>query len=160
MSLSFIPEILKFGGLGVLALLCLIVLGQNAWNLNSLVRQADPKRLAAARPLLLAQMSISIFGLLAVAAGAIYLESLRVEEQRARVATLNLEPWNSDLAEDYRPVVLNGHERLTHPFDVDCQPGGRTRIAINFRPYLNHLISIGTINREDPDLPIPRLTGG
>lgn len=157
-SFSFVSELLKFGGLGVLALLCLVVLGQNAWNLNSLVKTADAKRITAARPLLLAQMSISIFGLLAVAAGAIYLERLRVEDQRVRIATVDLEPWNSEWEESSRPVVLIGSRRLTRPFEVACEPGGLTRIAVNFRPYLNRAASNAQANKDV--LEAPRLTGG
>lgn len=145
-NFSFIPEILKFGGLGVLALLCLIVLGQNAWNLNSLVKTADAKRIAAARPLLLAQMSISIFGLLAVGAGAIFLERLSVEDRRVRTAALEVLPWSREWDASYRPEVFIGDERLARPFRVDCQPGG-TRVEVNFQRYLDYAITNGAENR-------------
>jgi predicted membrane metal-binding protein len=157
-NFSFVPELLKYGGLGVLALLCLVVLGQNAWNLNSLVKTANPKRIAAARPLLLAQMAISIFGLLAVGAGAIFLERLRIEDQRVRTATVILEPWDSDLDQRFRPVVLSGRRPLTSPFEVNCEPGGRTHIAVNFRRYVDHAVSTGFKAWNEIDA--PRLTDG
>lgn len=159
-SFSFVPELLKFGGLGVLALLCLVVLGQNAWNLNSLVKQADAKRITAARPLLLTQMSISIFGLLAVGAGAIFLERLSVEDRRDRIATVEVNPWNSELDQRFWPKVLIDEQRIARPFQVDCRPGRSTSIRVDFQSYVDNAITTSRETLNDGRIDVPRLTGG
>src|SRR4051812_48884993 len=96
-----ISQWLNAGGLGVLAFLCLVVLGHNAWSLNALVKNADPKRINAARTLLLAQMAISLIGLLTIGAGAIFLDHLKAQD--VRKAEVTLLPWDEDLDARFQP---------------------------------------------------------
>ena len=91
-GVSSFSQFLNYGGLGLLAILCLVVLGYNVWSLNGLVAKAEPERISAARPLLLGQMGLSLVGLLAVGAGGIYLDQLKTDRENTRVAQIILDP--------------------------------------------------------------------
>lgn len=138
-----ISQWLNAGGLGVLAFLCLVVLGHNAWSLNSLIRNADPKRIDAARTLLLAQMAISLIGLLMVGGGAIFLDLLKVQDKQDRRAEVTLLPWDEDLDARYQPrVSVNGRTYADRPISVACTPNDPIRIRVNFNPYVLHRLGI------------------
>ena len=144
-----LSQFLNYGGLGLLAILCVVVLGYNAWNLNALIAKGDPHRIEAARMLLLAQMGISLIGLLALAGGGIYLDGVRRDNARARMAEIMLDPWENGLDEKSRPVIhVSGTENITRPIKVICKPDEPATVTIDLEGFINHRIQEGNRNRE------------
>ena len=147
-----LSQFLNYGGLGLLAILCLVVLGYNAWSLNGLVAKAEPKRVLAARPLLLAQMALSLVGLFAVGGGGIYLDQLKrdesrdkMESERERTAQITLEPWDSSLRPDLLPAIEIGGQRWTGrvPIQVACTPGRPQNVWIGLEAFIRHRAAEG-----------------
>ena len=137
-----LSQFLNYGGLGLLAILCLVVLGYNAWSLNRLVATADPDRISAAKPLLLGQMAISGLGLLAVGSGGIYLDRLKVEDNRIRTAQIIIDPWDNELDERFLPAIRIGQSRLLErPINVICTPGQPATVTVDFERFIQHRIS-------------------
>lgn len=131
-------QFLNYGGLGLLAILCLVVLGYNVWSLNALVAKAEPKRIATARPLLLAQMGVSLLGLLAVGFGALYLEDMKAEGTRKQMAQVLINPWDAKLQADVRPAVQVGDKAFSQQLvDVLCTPDKPT-VTIDFQRLIDH----------------------
>ena len=157
---SVFSEFLNYGGLGLLGLLCLVVLGHNAWSLNALVKKAEPRRITAARPLLLAQMGLSLVGLFGVGLGAVYLGQLELEDNRVRTTVVTLDPWDDQVEERYRPrIELPEGTALSRPLSITCAPGHRpAMVRVNFAPYIQHMVETGLKRRET--LPLPTLSGG
>jgi hypothetical protein len=141
---SSVTQLLNYGGLGLLALLCLVVLGNNAWSLNELVKKADAKRINAARPLLLAQMAVSLVGLLAVGGGAVWLE---LAKTNGGIVLLD-PPWDARLDQSQLPRITLDGRPGSRPIRFNCRPGEPTMIEIDFEPYINHRCEEGIKNRE------------
>lgn len=137
-----LSQFLNYGGLGLLAILCLVVLGYNAWNLNNLIATAPPERVTAARPLLLWQMALSLVGLLMVGAGGIYLERVKAEDNKKRIAQVILDPWDDDLDIKYRPLIEVGGKRpdKIRPIEVLCTSNEFPIVRINVERYVRHRI--------------------
>jgi hypothetical protein len=152
---SFVSQLLNYGGLGLLALLCLVVLGNNAWSLNQLVKKADTKRINAARPLLLAQMGISLIGLLAIGGGAVWLE---LSKTSGAIVMLD-PPWDARLDQSLLPRIrLPDGRPGSRPIRFNCTPGEPAMIEIDFEPYITHRCAEG-IKARDALRP-PTLSGG
>lgn len=135
-------QFLNHGGLGLLAILCLVVLGYNVWSLNALVAKADPKRISAARPLLLAQMGVSLIGLIAVGLGGIYLENGKQVSARKQMAQVLINPWDGRVAESVRPSVQIGEKAVSQQLvDVLCTPDKPATVRIDFDPFIEHVLS-------------------
>ena len=135
-------QFLNYGGLGLLAILCLVVLGYNVWSLNALVAKAEPKRITSARPLLLAHMGVSLIGLLAVGFGAIYLESITHEWKRKQRAQVLINPWNGSMAPAVRPAVQIGDKAISQQLvEVLCTPETPATVRVDFDPFINHVLS-------------------
>jgi hypothetical protein len=135
-----LSQFLNYGGLGLLAILCIVVLGYNAWSLNSLVAKAAPDRIQAARPLLLGQMGVSLVGLLAVGAGGIYLDRLKVEDNRVRTVEVVLDPWSTNLPGNPN-IRVRGSRSTERPISVPCTPGPPAVVNIDLQPLIDHRIS-------------------
>ena len=141
-----LAQFLNYGGLGLLAILCLVVLGYNVWSLNSLVARAEPKKINAAKPLLLSQMGLSLIGLLAVGFGALYLEGMKSELEgmkaeagRTQMAQVILDPWDSSLDPNILPAVMVGNSPLTErPINVVCTPDRPTTVRVDFGRFIRH----------------------
>jgi hypothetical protein len=139
-----LSQFLNYGGLGLLAILCLVVLGYNVWSLNALVAKADPKRISAARPLLLGQMAISLIGLLSVGAGGIYLDRMKVEDSRMRTVQVLLDPWDPLADASNLPAISIAGTRLVgRPARVVCTPGEPTTVYVDFSRYIRTRIQNG-----------------
>lgn len=152
-------QFLNYGGLGLLAILCLVILGYNVWNLNSLIARADPKRIAAAKPLLLSQMGVSLVGLLAIGFGAVYLEGMKTEGSRQQMAQVILDPWDSSLDANLLPAVRVGNDVMTkRPISVLCKPGEPTTVNIDFARFILHKQSEAK-RMQDVLLPITAAMG-
>lgn len=154
-------QFLNYGGLGLLAILCLVVLGYNAWSLNGLVVKAEPSRIKAARPLLLAQMALSLVGLLAVGGAGIYLDQIRADDRKERMAQILLDPaWDSGLDEGSRPAIkVGGKGSAERLIQVICTPEKPTVVEVNFERYIAHRIAVSK-QAEDVLLPISALSAG
>lgn len=134
-------QFLNYGGLGLLAILCLVVLGYNVWSLNKLLAKARPERINAARPLLLGQMAISLVGLLAVGAGGIYLDRMKVEDSKIRSAQIILDPWDEEVDEGSRPKIqVPEGVNVARPIRVVCTPGEPATVTVNFDRYIRYRI--------------------
>jgi hypothetical protein len=132
---------LNYGGLGLLAILCLVVLGYNVWSLNALVSRADPKRITAAKPLLLTQMGVSLIGMLACGMGGIYLEGMKGEGERARkqMAQILVDPWDGSLDTAVMPAVKIGKEVIKDmPVNVLCTPDMPTTIKVDMGAFIRY----------------------
>ncbi|HMG47411.1 MAG TPA: hypothetical protein VK614_08130 [Allosphingosinicella sp.] len=141
METASLSQFLNYGGLGLLAILCIVVLGYNVWSLNGLVAKAEPDRINAARPLLLGQMAISLIGLLAVGAGGIYLDRMKGEDSRIRSATIFLDPWDDGLDANSLPVIrIAGNRSLDRPINFDCTPGRPVTVMMNLEPFIRHRV--------------------
>jgi hypothetical protein len=59
-----------------------------------------------------------------------------------------LDPWDNTVPSAFRPKVMVGagasQERL---IKILCTPGEPTYVTIDFRPYLDHVMSAGIENR-------------
>lgn len=144
METASLSQFLNYGGLGLLAILCIVVLGYNVWSLNGLVSRADPKRINAARPLLLGQMAISLIGLLSVGAGGIYLDRMKVEDNRVRSAQIFLQPWDDRLDANSLPMIRVGTARFTDQLiNFDCTPGRPVTVMMNFEPFIRRRVQDG-----------------
>lgn len=138
---SSFSQFLNYGGLGLLAILCLVVLGYNVWSLNKLLARARPERINAARPLLLGQMGISLVGLLAVGAGGIYLDRMKVEDSKVRSAQIILDPWDEEVDQDSRPMInVPKGATVARPIRVVCTPGEPATVTVNFDRYIRYRI--------------------
>jgi hypothetical protein len=158
-GVSSFSQFLNYGGLGLLAILCLVVLGYNVWSLNGLIAKAEPERINAARPLLLGQMGVSLVGLLAVGAGGIYLDRLKVEDSKTRVAQIILDPWDEEIDKDSRPIVsVPGGLGVTRPIRVVCTPGEPAIVTVNFDRYIRYRIE-NSIKSQRALLPISASSG-
>lgn len=158
-GVSSFTQFLNYGGLGLLAILCLIVLGYNVWSLNGLIAKAEPERINAARPLLLGQMGVSLVGLLAVGAGGIYLDRMKVEDTKTREAQIILDPWDEELDKDSRPMIsLPGGAGVTRPIRVVCTPGEPATVTVNFDRYIRYRIQ-DSIKNQRALLPIAAASG-
>lgn len=135
-------QFLNYGGLGLLAILCLVVLGYNAWSLNALVAKADPRRISAARPLLLGQMALSLVGLLAVGGGGIYLDWMKTEDSKKRMAQILVDPWEDGLEVRHRPIIRIGGKEpgQARPIQVLCSSGEMPTVQIDVERYVKHRI--------------------
>jgi hypothetical protein len=135
-------EFLNYGGLGLLAILCLVVLGYNAWSLNRLVAAAAADRITAAKPLLLGQMALSLIGLLAVGGGAIYLDDARRGAAQDRMAQVLLDPWDEGVDAKLRPMIrIAGKEPGSErPLKVLCAAANYPTVEINMQRYIDHKV--------------------
>jgi len=133
-------EFLKYGPLGVAALLSVVVLGWNVWKLYDLLGKADAdvNRLNAAKPLLYAQIGASMIGFLLVGGGAMWLANKDYDTKQVRTAQLLIDPWDAPDAKQF-PVIevadaaRKSDERL---FEIECPAGKAVKIEVNLRPYL------------------------
>ena len=155
---GFFAVFLNYGGLGVLALLCVIVLGYNAKNLNDLVRDGAPEKLVAARPLLLTQMGISLLGLLLAGGAAVYLAIGDQNLKRVQDVQLLLDPWDDPLDAKYRPHIRIGDHDVppVRLISVPCKAGAATNLIVDIDPYVRYRVDAGAKNRAlltAPDAP-------
>jgi hypothetical protein len=135
-------KFLNYGGLGLLAILCLVVLGYNAWSLNRLVATAEPAKVIAARPLLLTQMTVSLIGLLVVGAGAVYLEKIKNDGSKIQSAQIIIDPWEKNIGSGYLPEIrLAGKSLIDRPINVTCTPGSPTTVTVDLDRFIAYRIS-------------------
>ncbi len=130
---------LKYGGLGLAAMICVIVLFYNAANLNKLVKEAEPERIEKAKPLLLMQMAISLVGLIAVGGGAMVIAYFEIGSRHC--AEITLDPRDS-----IQSLTGNGFAEILideQPFDrksrnilISGVSGRERKININIEPYV------------------------
>lgn len=154
-----LSQFLNYGGLGLLAILCIVVLGYNVWSLNGLVAKADPKRINAARPLLLGQMAISLIGLLSVGAGGVYLDRMKVEDSKTRMAQVILDPWDPEADESALPAIsIAGNRSVARPIRVVCAPGEPTTVTVDFSRYIRRRVQ-DSIAAQRVMLPIAAASG-
>jgi len=136
-----LSQFLNYGGLGLLAILCIVVLGYNAWNLNGLIAKAEPERISAARPLLLGQMAISLIGLLAVGTVGIYIDWMKGEDSRIQSAQIVLDPWDEGLDAGNSPDIrIAGTRTMDRPISVTCTPGRPITVRMNLEGFIRHRI--------------------
>lgn len=141
-AIGGLSEFLNYGGLGLLAILCVVVLGYNAWSLNRLIATAQAAKVSAARPLLLAQMGVSLIGLLVVGAGAIYLENMKREDSKMRMAQIIIDPWESDIDSKLLPDIrVAGKSLSDRPVLVTCTPGSPATVMVNLERFLAYRAS-------------------
>ncbi|HEY0627132.1 MAG TPA: hypothetical protein VGD10_10410 [Allosphingosinicella sp.] len=133
-------QFLNYGGLGLLAILCLVVLGYNAWSLNRLVATSAPAKVNAARPLLLAQMAVSLIGLFVVGAGAVYLENIK--DRQTRMAQIIIDPWERNIDSSFLPDIrLAGKPLIDRPINITCTPGSPTTVTVDLDRFIAYRIS-------------------
>jgi hypothetical protein len=150
-SASFFSTFLNYGGLGVLALVCVIVLGYQARSLDALVKDAPVDRLVGAKPLLQMQMVISVVGLLAVGGAAFYLAVNDQRAKQARHAQLLLDPWPDAIGDAFRPEVDLGDGVAIRPLArvvaIPCPLGQTTNLHVDMEPYVTYRIAAANTNR-------------
>ncbi len=140
-EIGTLPQFLNYGGLGLLAIACLVVLGYNVWSLNALIAKAQPQRITAARPLLLAQMGISLVGLFAVGFAAVYLDGVEKNDRKVRIAQVIIDPWDMTLDEKMRPEVkIVGEGTVDRMIEVMCKPEQSAKVMINLTRFIDHRI--------------------
>ena len=135
-------DFLKYGGLGLAALICVIVLFYNARNLNALIKDADVQRVSAARGLLLTQMLISLVGLLAVGGGAMYLAYIEQTTKQENCAEIVMDPSDA-VTGDPRALIAIDKKALTgdRNIAIGFLRGKERKININIEPYVLHRLS-------------------
>ena len=155
-SAGFFAVFLNQGGLGVLALLCVMVLGYNTYNLNNLIKQGTTDQVTAARPLLLTQMGISLIGLLLAGGASFYLAVVDQAAKRVQPVELVLTPWESELDAKYRPQIRIDKQGVVGDqlVGVPCKPGAATNLIVDLDPYIRYRIDAGARNRVLLDAPV------
>lgn len=129
---GLIEAALKYGGLGLIALIAVIALGYNTQQLNQLLTTGTPAAIRAATPLLRLNIVVSAIGMVLFLAAGLYLTS---GERRARV---DIDPrTTSDEFKDLKLVKIDGKPITSHPIMVDCHNGQATEIEVDFRQFLN-----------------------
>jgi hypothetical protein len=140
-------DFLKYGGLGVVALLCVIVLFYNARNLNALVKDADATRVSAARGLLQMQMAISLVGLLVVGGGAMYLAYVEQTTKQDNCAEIVMDPGEAVNGEGRAQIVIDDAPFLgkdgaiPRNIPLSFVRGKERKININIEPYVVHRLT-------------------
>ena len=154
-SAGFFSVFLNQGGLGVLALVCVIVLGYNAYNLTKLIKDGTTEQVTAARPLLVMQMGVSLIGLLLAGGAAAYLAIGDQDLKRAHNVQLVLDPWDDPLDAKYRPHIRIGDHDVppVRLVDVPCT-AGVNNLLVDIAPYVRYRIDAGARNRVLLDAPV------
>jgi hypothetical protein len=134
---------LRYGGLGLSALVCVAVLVLQARSLHSLIRdqQFTDSRIQLVQPLLQKQMLYSMIGLLAIGGGALALAY--VESRQKHCARITIEPGDSveKLATNQeglariridQKIFDNGESSI----ELLTEPGKERYVHIDIMPYV------------------------
>ncbi len=157
-------EFLKYGGLGLAALICVIVLFYNARNLNALIKDTDPTRVSGAKGLLQMQMMISLVGLLAVGGGAMYLAYVDQTTKQANCAEIVMDPGESVTGEGRAQIVIDdapfpGRDgAIPRNIPLSFVQGKERKININIEPYVLHRLS-NALKEQKELLPVAASEG-
>ena len=147
---DFFSTFLKYGSLGVLALICVIVLGFNTVNLNRLIKEASPETIREAKPLLQRQMSISLIGLIVIGGALFFLTWSDQNAKHALPVRLDMLPWDSDVDAKYRPQVLIDQKLIAPPepsIRVPCLVGQESDLRVDVGPYVDYRLLAASRNR-------------
>jgi hypothetical protein len=134
---------LRYGGLGLAALICVAVLVLQARSLHSLIRdpQSSDERIKLAQPLLQKQMFYSMVGLLALGGGALALAY--VESRQKHCARITIEPGDSveKLAENQEGLARIRIDREIFDnkgssIELLTEPGKERYVHIDIMPYV------------------------
>ena len=149
MPIQSLSSFLNYGGLGVLALVCVVVLGYGFQNLSNLIRNATVDRITAAKPLLQTQLIISFLGLVVVGGAASFLAVRDQDAKNVLPVHLAIYPWETQLDAKFRPLVTVDGALLNPPQPepiVKCYPGRESDWRIDLQPYVDYRIQTGLHN--------------
>lgn len=135
-------DFLKYGPLGLAGLLSVLVLGLNVWKLFGLLSDpnVDAARIGQAKPILYAQMGLSLVLAMLVGGGALYLAGQEYQTKLERRANLLIDPWDAP-GRDRLPVILVGGKPVTgeeRPLLIDCTADRPMSLRVDLKPYLEY----------------------